>query len=383
MKEWSASKKWNPFNSYKLLAQVYRWRLIHRGAMLPQPALVTVDPINVCNLSCNWCNAAHILRQRNKKISKETLLQLAEFLAKWKGSPEWPAGVEGVCIAGGGEPLLHPDIGIFIEACVRHKIEVGVVTNGTNLHKFLEPLSLCTWVGVSVDAGTPETYAQLKGNDMFVEVCSNIAQLVEYSRRHKCQLATHQPGYGVSYKFLLYNGNILDVFPAAQMAKKLGCKNFHLRPAGISWDKVGASTERIFEPSIREELSLQLEKARTLEDDDFGIYGITHKFDSDLIKANQFSSCHAIFMTSVFMPPRTQEEKLCFGFCCDRRGDCRLECPDSILDFGKIEKFWGSPAHWKIFDSINLMDCPRCTYQPHNQIFEHVIQQDSMTYKFI
>ena len=28
-------------------------------------------------------------------------------------------------------------------------------------------------------------------------------------------------------------------------------------------------------------------------------------------------------------------------------------------------------------------ECPRCTYQPHNQIYEQVILNDSMTYKFI
>ena len=56
--EWSVHKKWNPFNSYKLLAHVPRWSLIKRGQPIPQPALVTVDPINRCNLRCQWCTPA-------------------------------------------------------------------------------------------------------------------------------------------------------------------------------------------------------------------------------------------------------------------------------------------------------------------------------------
>jgi len=36
-----------------------------------------------------------------------------------------------------------------------------------------------------------------------------------------------------------------------------------------------------------------------------------------------------------------------------------------------------------LFDAIDLGDCPRCTYQPHNQIMEHVVLNDNMTYKFI
>ncbi len=383
MQEWSETKKWNPFNSYKLLAQIYRWRLIQRGKPIPQPALVTVDPINNCNLSCKWCNASHILTNRENYINKETLFQLADFLSEWQGSPEWSQGVEGVCIAGGGEPLLHQDIGTFIEKCVANNIEVGVVTNGTNINNFLEPLSLCTWVGISVDAGKPETFRKLKGRDLFNKVCDNIALLNEYISSRPCRLGMNRPGYGTSYKFLLYNGNAEEIADAARLAYKLGCKNFHLRPAGISWDKIGTSKEKIFDNDVRATLEKQLSEARKLETDHFGVFGVTHKFDTDLNKANHFHTCHALFMTAVFMPPRNPDEKLCLGLCCDRRGDLTLECSHSIQHPKEVANFWGSKEHWDIFDALDLSTCPRCTYQPHNQIYEHVIQEDSMTYKFI
>ncbi len=384
MKEWSDAKKWNPFNSYKLLAQVYRWRLIKRGHPIPQPALVTVDPINSCNLSCQWCNASYILSRRHGRISDSTLNELASFLSTWQGSPAWPSGVEAICIAGGGEPLLHPKLDAFIEKCISLGIEVGVVTNGTLIHEHLEALSLCTWVGVSVDAGRASTFQKLKGKDLFGKVCDNISLLGDYITRHpQSPLANTQPGYGISYKFLLYSGNIEEIYDAASLAKQLGCKNFHLRPAGISWDKIKTGNKSIFEKDIRLKLEQQIDNARTLEDNAFGVYGITHKFDAKMNKANHFSYCHAIFMTSVFMPPRSENEKLCMGLCCDRRGDSTLECPSAIDNLDEISRFWGSDEHWKIFDNIKLSECPRCTYQPHNQIYEHVIQNDSMTYKFI
>ena len=50
--EWRNEKRWNPFNSNKLLVHVERWKRIRRGRAIPAPALVTVDPINICNLSC-------------------------------------------------------------------------------------------------------------------------------------------------------------------------------------------------------------------------------------------------------------------------------------------------------------------------------------------
>jgi MoaA/NifB/PqqE/SkfB family radical SAM enzyme len=382
--EWSPSNKWNPFNSYKLLAHVYRWRLIKRGTKIPPPVLVTVDPINECNLSCDWCNSARILKQRHNRINTDILLEIADGLVRWRGCSQWPQGVEAVCIAGGGEPLLHKDIGKFIEACVANGIEVGMVTNGTLLDKHLEPLSLCSWVGVSVDAGTSLTFQKLKGRDVFDKICKNINMLVSYSKKYSCNLAQQGPGYGVGYKFLLNNGNIHDIVPAVKMAKQLGCRNFHLRPAGIAWDKIGSGRKKIFQPHVRGKVAQYLAFAREFEDRDFGVYGITHKFDSDLNKANRFKTCHAIFMTAVIMPPADKKkQRFSLALCCDRRGDNMLEFGQDFTSFKQVENVWGSEEHWQIFDDINLDKCPRCTYQPHNQIFEHVIENDSMTYKFI
>lgn len=384
IREWSADRKWNPFNSYKLLSQVYRWRLIQRGKPIPQPALVTVDPINSCNLSCEWCNAGHILKNRRNMISEEGLMELARGLAGWKGHPEWESGVEAVCIAGGGEPLLHPSTGKFIRSLVESGIEVGVVTNGTRIQHFLEELSLCTWVGVSVDAGSPETFERLKGRDRFDRVCENLRLLNDYISKRDCTLGMDRPGYGVSYKYLLHGGNVKDVYNGAKAARKAGCKNFHLRPAGVAWDRLHKENGPMFDSDTQAHLAQQLSCSRELETSKFNVFGITHKFDSNLNKANHFSSCHAIFMTSVFMPPANNRDELFrTGLCCDRRGDERLEFPQEMHSFADMEKAWGSVEHWEIFDSIRLKDCPRCTYQPHNQIYEHVIENDSMTYKFI
>ena len=383
MKEWSPSKKWNPFNSYKLLAHVYRWRLIQRGMPVPQPSLVTVDPVNLCNLDCVWCNSSRILEQRNRMIQSNVLSNIAEGLSLWQGNPGWPGGVEAVCIAGGGEPLLHPDIGDFIEECIDRGIEVGIVTNGVNIDKHIEQLSKCTWVGVSVDAGSADTFNELKGKNLFERIIYNIKMLSQYSSDAECRLGSEGSGYGISYKYLLYNGNIHDICSAAETAKSLGCKNFHLRPAGIPWHQLNEKNSGIFSSEISKMLSEQIERARLLEDDAFGIYGITHKFDDGLNAANYFNKCHAIFMTAVFMPPKNDDELFSLGTCCDRRGDSLMEVQDNITDFRQVEEFWGSEKHWSIFDQIDPEKCPRCTYQPHNQIYEHVIEKDNMTYKFI
>jgi hypothetical protein len=384
MAEWSVRKKWNPFNSYKLLAHVCRWRRIEPGAFAPPPVLVTIDPVNKCNLKCKWCNSEHLLSKRSNRLSDEALAVIADGLGGWT-SPDDPAeGVEAVCIAGGGEPLLHPGLGDFIDRLVSHGIEVGVVTNGTNIHNHLDALSKCTWVGVSVDAGTADTFAAIKGVDAFGKVTENIALLCDHAARTNARLALDRPGYGVSYKYLLDTANMDEIVQGARIARDAGCRNFHLRPAGIPWDKLRDGATKSFAHGLKEHLDAQLDQARAIESEQFGVYGIVHKFDDSLNACNRFSTCTAVFMTAVFMPPRADREELfSVGLCCDRRGDERMEFQAGFTDFGQLMRLWGGPEHRAIYNGITIASCPRCTYQPHNQIYETVIQQDSMTYRFI
>jgi pyruvate-formate lyase-activating enzyme len=380
--EWSPEHKWNPFNSFKLLSHIERWQYIDESyTKQPHPALVTIDPINLCNLNCSWCNSQKILKERSRKIEGELLLDIGEFLSNWKSSYPFP-GVRAICIAGGGEPLLHNRIGDFINYVTSRGIEVGVVTNGTLIHKHIPSLSKCTWVGVSVDAGTSKTFRETKGKNYFDEIINNMEELIQFSHRNKRRLSFDRPGYGVTYKYLLHPNNIFEVGEAADIASRIGCKNLHIRPYGIPWNKLGEEKSE-FSQTMVQQFFRQIESSRKhLESPSFGIYGVIHKFDPDTFsRNNNFKKCHALFMTGVFMPGKTNGYT--FGLCCDRRGDSNLELICDSERPQDVEEIWGSRKHWEIFDKIQVINCPRCTYQPHNQIFEKVILEDSMTWKFI
>lgn len=391
-REWIHTKRWNPFNSFKLLAHVDRWRNIKRGKPIPPPLLVTVDPSNSCNLNCAWCNASYIRSERHGMLSGKILTAIADFLPRWgKTVQNGYDGVKAVCIAGGGEPLTNPAIGTFIDSLIEKGIEVGVVTNGILMHRYIDSLSHCTWVGVSVDAGTRETYNAYKGQPknsrIFDKVIDNITKLSAYARYHNNRLGWAHPAYGISFKYLLYRDNIAEIVQAARIAKESGCKNIHIRPAGTPWDAM-ASSERIsFTPDEIAVFNGQIIRAQEYDDDSFGVYGVTHKFDSQFNSANFFSTCHAIFMTAVFQPPsnpHAPKDSFVLGLCCDRRGDTKLELIRDCEDVDLIQKEWGSVRHWNVYDAIRIQhECPRCTYQPHNEIYEQVILNDSMTYNFI
>lgn len=389
-KEWKAGKRWNPFNSYKLIAHVETWKNIKRGRNIPAPILVTVDPTNSCNLDCQWCNARFIRNRRKRFLSAKALRDISDFLPTWKDVSGIGPGVQAVCVAGGGEPLMNSHTGDFVDRLIHHEIEVGVVTNGLLMDNVIDALAQSTWVGVSVDAGTEKTFQVYKGRKkgQFNRVIDNISLLIEYSKRHHTRLGQSHPAYGVSYKYLLYEDNIGEICQAAKLAKEIGCKNIHFRPAGTAWDNLGTQREIRFNRDQIELFNEQIALAMELDDETFGVYGVTHKFNNQFQRSNCFENCHAIFMTAVFEPPAGRDEAsndaFVFGLCCDRRGDAKLELGTNLTDVNDIAKLWGSRTHWSIYDAIKVhAECPRCTYQPHNEIYENVILEDSMTYKFI
>jgi hypothetical protein len=324
-------------------------------------------------------------------LSPKILSEIARFLPQWgAGYGYEEPGVKAICVAGGGEPLLNKATPDFIEQVCSNGVEVGVVTNGSLMHESIEALSRCTWVGVSVDAATAGTLDKLKGlapsRQEFKRVVENIARLVDYSKSHSTQLGKSHPYYGVNYKYLLYKDNIGEVYQAAKLAKELGCKSIHYRPAGTTWNNIGAGTQITFSEEDIALFNEQITLAQELDDETFGVFGVTHKFSSQFGISNRFDACHAIFMTAVISPPlkkTSPENSFVLGLCCDRRGDGALELLQDCEEVTQIEKVWGQKRHWEIHDAIQVGQCPRCTYQPHNQIYEQVILRDSMTYKFI
>ena len=369
-KEWTS--EYNPFNSAKLFAQVPKWQKIRRGENLPAPTLVTIDPMNACNYNCTWCNAEYVLGKNTGKIDNSALNDIADYLPKW--------GVDATCIAGGGEPSIHPYLGKLVERLANNNVKSGIVTNGLHIGRHIDYLDSCMWIGVSVDCASQKTLEKLKNakSGDFNKTISGIEKLANLGGT----LGEPGQGHGVSYKYLLHPGNVHEVYDAAKIAKDIGCRNLHIRPFGVAWDKLGKKPGTHFAYEDIEEFKEQITKARELEDGTFRVFGITHKFDGNFKKSNEFNTCHALFMTGVFMPPTDNNSKFSFGMCCDRRGDDILTL-DNLVSTSQISNFWGSEDHWNIFDKIDPDNCPRCTYQPHNQIFEEVVEKDNMTLDFI
>lgn len=363
IKEWTSS--WNPFNSAKVLIHREHLEACVTKEFLP-PITVSLDPSNVCNFDCIWCNAFEIMQKNNRMISEDHLIKLADFFADW--------GIKSVCIAGGGEPFMNPGTNNLLYRLKENEVGCAAVTNGSLLDgESIDAISrTCRWAGFSMDAGCNETYLKVKGissRKMFKIVTNNIEKLTSKIRdtNSSCE---------VGYKFLLHPFNALEIFEAAKLAKSLGVHDFQLRPVG--WDNLSKTEGSLNFDKLIDKVNEQLEKARSLETDDFFVYGIRHKFGEKFERKVRFNNC-------VASPLAT----LVFGadgncnICIDHRGQDEFVLCSHYPNPDNILKFWGSQAHVKILESIDPNECPRCTICSYNEIVEQAFIEDKMCKDFI
>jgi MoaA/NifB/PqqE/SkfB family radical SAM enzyme len=358
VKEWS--KEYNSFNSWKGLLYSDWYKGIKNRHFLP-PLEASLDPIHSCNLECEHCNAYSYLSDgAGKRMTDEHIINLVRFLGRW--------GVKAICFGGGGEPTLHTKLPEAIQETYIAGMEASVATNGTLFNDvLLEALKLCRWVGVSIDSATPETYRIGRKADMFHQAIQNLEKLAR--NPGKCDVA---------YKFLVMPYNQHEIYQACKLAKEIGVKDFHARPADYSHQGMGEKKQSDNQFNI-ENIIEQFEKCHELEDENFRVFTVIHKFNGDFRPAKQFSQCYA--------------SPLCIQLCAD--GNAYL-CPDQrqqeyyklgehYPDPNNILNFWGGSRHQHLVFDIGAQNCnTRCTYAPYNKQCEQLFinESDPMCWRF-
>ena len=353
-REWKSEI--NPFNSMKVLAWQDHIRGILNEDFLP-PVVVNWDLVLGCNYKCPHCMWAKRGNIPHTKIPLEFIQRVPEFLHRW--------GVKGVCIAGElGDPSLHPNLGEALRLLHHWNLEVGYVSNGFVLD-IPSVAHYSKFAGFSMDAGTPESYAKVKGvdRDNFHTVANQINALAVYARKNNLPVA-------IGYKFLILPNSYLTLYEGAKIARDIGVRDFQVRPADLPRTEIDKiDVERLEE---------QLEKVHELETDDFHVYTVRHKFDG--LKKKSQKHCWATPLTSTWTA--TGDVVLCV----DLR-DVGYNTLGNYLEagLGIIRERWGTRFHRELIKGLNenLGKCRRCTSSGHNSLIEEAFLVDNFDMRMI
>jgi len=182
------------------------------------PIYIEISPAGACNHRCTYC-ALDFMEYKPLFLDTKLLrVRLSEMAS---------LGIKSIMYAGEGEPLLHKDIGDIINHTKKVGIDVALTTNGVFLVKDLVDLTLAniTWIKVSINGATRETYAQIhrtKPKD-FDRVIENLSYAIKIKKEkgYKCTLGM---------QLVLLPENCHEVVLLAKKAKDAGLDYLVVKP---------------------------------------------------------------------------------------------------------------------------------------------------------
>jgi len=197
-----------------------------------QPFEVEIDPTNTCNQNCYYCNVHEFRKTCPDNATTEDYINLIQSL---------PATVGKIVFSGGGDPMVAQGISSMVEEACKKDAEVGIITNGTMLHRLTATRdSHPDWIGIDIDAVDHDSYFTIRKHN-FDYVMKNIENIVPYLR---------EIGVRLTFKYLItdYNNTWKHMEDAIDFAVEHGFDEFfvriahfkdgHIIPPITDWDDV-------------------------------------------------------------------------------------------------------------------------------------------------
>tara|TARA_Y100000310_G_C20700345_1_gene829136 strand:+ start:6218 stop:7396 length:1179 start_codon:yes stop_codon:yes gene_type:complete len=228
----------NPFDpAAKILANMdYVEKFLKTG--ISSPILVEVDPSNTCNHACGFCISSYIHLPESKGLEtydksimpREQLLTLSEDLIKIK--------TKAINWTGGGEPTVNPSLKEAVQLVSKSPVKMGMFTNGTMLDKFdlFETLAdNMSWVRLSIDAGTEESYnniRRVKPAYDWNKMVSNMKELIRVRNKSGSKM-------DIGVGFVLTPDNYTEIIEFAKFFNEFDIAYCQFKPEIVNKEREG------------------------------------------------------------------------------------------------------------------------------------------------
>tara|TARA_R100001082_G_scaffold101098_1_gene70528 strand:- start:504 stop:1703 length:1200 start_codon:yes stop_codon:yes gene_type:complete len=237
------------------------------------PVLVEVDPSNACNHACSFCLSSYIHFSKYKGtetfsravMPREMLLNLCKDFVEM--------GVRAVNWTGGGEPTLNKHLKEAIQYCGSNGIKMGMFTNSVLFEKrdlYEALVDNMTWVRVSVDAGTKETYNSVRRASVrqdWDQMLKSVSKLVDTNKERGNKI-------DIGVGFVISPDTYEEIVDFAEVFADFDLKYCQYKPEIIIREDGGIQRDKEF---WLEKVEPRLEKAKAILGEKFQVNG--YKFN--------------------------------------------------------------------------------------------------------
>ncbi len=218
-------------SSLSFYSEALRLKLGHEIS----PRMAIIHPTNRCNHNCTGCEYANIHKRSPEfeagslRIIDESWLAAEIESTRLLGLINEIAdlGTTSILFSGGGEPTLHPSFDKALEEAKKRGLLIGIFTNGTAVNQQLAEVIAqnATFIRVSIDASTAETYAAIRQVSLsaFNQLKSAVGRLVAAKAHSGSKLQ-------IGLKFLIRPCNLEEIISFVGLAKELGVESVQYKP---------------------------------------------------------------------------------------------------------------------------------------------------------
>ena len=253
-----------------------------KGEIFP-PIYLEFGPTSFCNHKCVHCYVQEEIEKPNS-MNSEVYLRFMKEIGEY--------GVKAIVLGGCGEPMLHPTSTKAIETAVKHKTDVGILTNGIPINDKDIPslMENLTYARFSVNGGSAESYSRIHRCNPcdWDKVRATMKKCADYRNKNnaKCTLGAYT---------LVSNINLLEIEDWVKQVKNIGFDYIIIKPPAPGLE------HRVFVEQVPLDIiKPQLEKISSLQDDSFSIMIRKDLFDKKGSCKREYGECLGLpFMAAV------------------------------------------------------------------------------------
>lgn len=212
-------------------------------SILTLPRSIYIEPTSRCNELCQQCPRTLLSREDDRDLSFDKFRQIVE---------QFPQ-LERVVLHGLGEPLLNKELPLMIRYLKERGVYVLFNSNGILLNEKRGQALIDAGLDeyrLSMDGGTRETYAHVRGVDAFEKIWRNVGNFITM------QKAQNASKPAVSLWFTAMRENLHELPTLIERAHEYGVPEIYLQRLVYFEQGLAASQQALFHRSTPEELTL-------------------------------------------------------------------------------------------------------------------------------